>query len=170
MKCFNAYLKEVLVEGDADKIRAHRQLLIEHLQLVTDQTKSKLQKRLHALPSDKISMALIPEISIEGIASKQIPTAVTSTPNGDCLYYSASILICGNEHLSSHLRALVSIDLLPMRNITARIPTKRKSKHSFVSRIRNKTKISLKHASKVIHQKMQQRKRPCLTKLYIIVV
>ena len=45
-----------------------------------------------------------------------------SLSNGDCLYNSASILICGNGHLPDLLRGMVSIELFLERKYYLRHP------------------------------------------------
>ena len=64
---------------------------------------------LENLPRDDLGMSLIPE----DVTVKQGEHMLTlqATPNGDCLFNAASILLCGHESLSTLLRLLVAGEL-----------------------------------------------------------
>ena len=62
-----------------------------------------------ALAKDDLSTSLLPE----DISSKPVgnPVALHTTGNGNCLYNSASVILCGNELRSHPLRILVAKEL-----------------------------------------------------------
>lgn len=64
---------------------------------------------LSALAKDDLSTSLLPE----DISSKPVgnPVALHTTGNGNCLYNSASVILCGNELRSHPLRILVAKEL-----------------------------------------------------------
>ena len=114
--------KELLSSGDANKLQERHRMLIRHLVSAIDATKSDVEERLKKVSVDRISMALLPKNSIDDVGPDEIPTALSSKGNGDCLYNSASILICGNELLACLLRALVSIELVIHRSYYSNHP------------------------------------------------
>ena len=66
----------------------------------------KTPSALKDLPRDDFAMCLIPEDINR--AKGQCLFALKTTPNGDCLFNAASILLCGNESVAMLLRLLVA--------------------------------------------------------------
>ena len=58
---------------------------------------------LATLSKDNLSTSLVPE-DIYSQPQAGIPVAVQATGNGNCLYNSASLILCGNEQRSHYLR------------------------------------------------------------------
>ena len=59
---------------------------------------------------DNLSTSLVPE-DIYSQPQAGIPVALQATGNGNCLYNSASLILCGNEQRSHYLRVLVAEEL-----------------------------------------------------------
>ena len=65
---------------------------------------------LATLSKDNLSTSLVPE-DIYSQPQAGIPVALQATGNGNCLYNSASLILCGNEQRSHYLRVLVAEEL-----------------------------------------------------------
>ena len=57
---------------------------------------------LATLSKDNLSTSLVPE-DIYSQPQAGIPVALQATGNGNCLYNSASLILCGNEQRSHYL-------------------------------------------------------------------
>ena len=65
---------------------------------------------LATLSKDNLSTSLVPE-DIYSQPQAGIPVALQATGNGNSLYNSASLILCGNEQRSHYLRVLVAEEL-----------------------------------------------------------
>ena len=95
-------LKNAMVAGDISKCRAIAHVYENVLQLSIKDDPSLLLKNV---PADSLSMLLMPE---------DVPCVVVakrSRADGNCLYNSASMAICGRDNLSNVLRILVAGEL-----------------------------------------------------------
>ena len=61
------------------------------------------------LPKDTLGTSLIPDIDDANETGHRI--ALQATGNGNCLYNSASLSLCGDESRSNSLRLLVASEL-----------------------------------------------------------
>ena len=113
-------LKELATDGNEAGLLKLRDLMSSQLDNAVELFKESLPKRLDDISIDPISNTLLPVEYFKLNGVDEIPTALKS--NVDCLYNSASILICGNDHLSDLLRGMVSIELFLERKYYLRHP------------------------------------------------
>lgn len=88
--------------NDEDSVVSIR---LKHLRRVQGDS---CQPDYERLQSDKLASMLIPlEINVDEGGQQ----ALKCTGNGNCLYNSASLVLCGDEHLSTSLRILTACEL-----------------------------------------------------------
>lgn len=68
------------------------------------------------LPKDILGTSIIPDIDDVNETGHRIALQVTG--NGNCLYNSASLILCGDESRSNSLRLLVQVNFIFMPSIT----------------------------------------------------
>ena len=90
-----------------DGLEEARRILADNLNKFRKEVKTP--SALKELPRDDFSTCLIPEDINQ--SQRAMLFARKTTPNGDCLFSAASILLCGNELLTMLLRLLVAGEL-----------------------------------------------------------
>ena len=109
-------------DGNEAGLLKLQDLMSSQLDNAVELIKESLPKRLDDISIDPISNTLLPVENFKLNEVDEIPAPLKSISNGDCLYNSASILICGNEHFSDLLRGMVSIELFLERKYYLRHP------------------------------------------------
>lgn len=87
-----------------DGLEEARRILANNLNEFKKEVKTP--SALKDLPRDDFATCLIPE-DINRAKGQRL-FALKATPNGDCLFNAASILLCGNESVAMLLRLLVA--------------------------------------------------------------
>lgn len=97
--------KNHLLNNEIDEVKS---LLAKKQDALRDVARAT-RLTLEDLPRDDLGTSLIPE----DVTFKQgeIMFALIATPNGDCLFNAASVLLCGDESLTILLRLLVAGEL-----------------------------------------------------------
>ena len=93
--------KNHLINNEIDETKS---LLARKQAAIKDVTRTA-KITLENLPRDDLRTSLIPEDVT--VKQGEHMLALEATPNGDCLFNAASILLCGHESLSTLLRLLV---------------------------------------------------------------